>query len=88
MAGFTDHPELHPETKPYSVIRMDEWKPPSHEDFAYKIQEISSLDELSDVPPPGTGESIIVLDEEGRNVEVVEGSRARTYTADEFTDEE
>jgi hypothetical protein len=45
MAGWKDHEELHPEEKQYSVIKMDEWKAPSDDDFAYKITEIDSLSE-------------------------------------------
>jgi hypothetical protein len=72
MVGWKDHDNLQPKEKQYSVIKMDEWKAPSDDDFAYKITEIDSLSEGPQTAA-GRGESIIILDEDGNTVSVTEG---------------
>lgn len=79
MAGWRDHEEVHPEEKKYSVVRMDEWKAPSDDDFAIKIAEIDSLDE-GPTTVAGRGESIVILDEDGNTVSVTEGPDHPTDT--------
>ncbi|MFC6875420.1 hypothetical protein [Halobellus marinus] len=79
MAGWKDHEDLHPEEKQYSVIKMDEWKAPSDDDFAYKITEIDSLSEGPQTTA-GRGESIIILDEDGNTVSVTDGPDHPTHT--------
>jgi hypothetical protein len=79
MAGWSDHEDVHPEDKKYSVVRMDEWKAPSDDDFAIKIAEIDSLDE-EPTTVAGRGESIVILDEDGNTVSVTEGPDHPTDT--------
>jgi hypothetical protein len=85
MAGWRDREELHPKEKKYSVIKMDSWKAPDDDDFAYKVTEINSLDE-GPTTTAGVGESIIIIDEDGGRVSTTEGPDhpTKTKTRDEF----
>lgn len=72
-----DRSEFVPEEKQYSVVKMDEWKPPTDGDFMYKVAEIDSLDEGA-VTAAGRGESILVIDSDGNTVSVTEGPESVT----------
>ena len=67
-----DREELLPEDEQYSVVKVDRWKLPNDEDFAYKVGEIDSLD-ADPITAAGRGESIIILDAEGNKVSRTSG---------------
>lgn len=64
---LSEREELLPEPGQYSVVKVDLWKAPSDEDFAYKVGEIESLD-ADPITVAGHGESIVILDDEGSKV--------------------
>jgi len=68
-----------PEEKQYSVVKLDTWKAPVDDDFAWKIDEINSLDE-GPKTTAGRGESILILDEDGNSVSTTDGPDHPTDT--------
>ncbi|GAB3330095.1 hypothetical protein GCM10027355_36420 [Haloplanus salinarum] len=69
---LSEREELHPKEKPYSVVKIDLWKAPDDDDFAYKVGEIESLD-ADAITAAGRGETIAILDEEGKKVSTTSG---------------
>lgn len=72
MTKLGDRPTLLPEDGAYSIDKIDTWKSPQDDDFAYKVGEISSLDE-GPLTTAGRGESVLVLDADGNSVSVTDG---------------
>ena len=72
-----DRSEFIPEQKQYSVVKMDEWKPPQDDDLMCKVAEIDSLDE-GPVTAAGRGESILIIDADGQTVSATEGPESVT----------
>ena len=56
--------DLAPNEKRFSVIKFDEWKPPTDPDFFYKVAEIDDLNDLP-VTSIGRGESVSIYDADG-----------------------
>ena len=79
MSRFAEQEELLPETKQFSVVKMDTWKAPSDDDFAWKVTEIDSLDE-GPTTTAGRGESILILDADGNTVSTTDGPDHPTET--------
>ncbi|WP_152418223.1 hypothetical protein [Natrinema limicola] len=72
MSKLGDRSELRPHEKRYSVVKVDTWKAPDDDDFAYKVGEIDSLDE-GPLTTAGHGESILILNEAGNSVSATNG---------------
>lgn len=79
MTKLGNREELLPDDKQYSVVKLDTWKAPDDDDFAWKVTEIDSL---ADGPTTtaGRGESILVLDEDGNSVSSTDGPDHPTKT--------
>jgi hypothetical protein len=63
---------LLPDEKRYSVVKVDTWKAPDDDDFAFKVGEIDSLAD-GPVTAAGRGESVVVLDADGKRVSATDG---------------
>lgn len=79
MTKLGSREEYLPEEKQYSVVKLDTWKAPDDNDFAWKVGEIDSLNE-GPKTTAGRGESILILDEDGNSVSTTDGPDHPTDT--------
>ena len=71
---LSDDESLHPEEKTYSVVKLDTWKAPTDDDFAYKVGEIDSVD-ADPMTTAGQGEEILIVDGDGNVVSETKGPK-------------
>lgn len=79
MTRLGDREHLLPEQKQFSIVKLDTWKAPDDDDFAWKVTEIDSLEE-GPATTAGRGQSILVLDADGNTVSTTAGPDHPTDT--------